>query len=112
MRTRAYRPLTNRDGGTEMRKLRAAFFAIMILTSGIEATTARADRSQQIKQHTCERYTALAKRRLLVGQLQPTPHPRAVQNIVLATLNDLMACYMAHRQTITASLADGNAREG
>jgi hypothetical protein len=32
-------------------------------------------------------------------------------SMVLATYNDLMAAYMAHRQMITVSLADGEARE-
>jgi hypothetical protein len=34
------------------------------------------------------------------------------QAMVLATYNDLMAVYIAHRQTIADALADGKAREG
>jgi hypothetical protein len=33
-------------------------------------------------------------------------------SMLLATYNDLMAVYIAHRQSITAELADGKAREG
>jgi hypothetical protein len=32
--------------------------------------------------------------------------------MVLGTYHDLMAVYLAHRQTITAALADGKVREG
>jgi hypothetical protein len=58
-----------------MPKLRAAFFSIMILTFGIGATAVKADRCQEISNTYFERYTALADRRLQVGQTQPTPSP-------------------------------------
>jgi hypothetical protein len=58
-----------------MPKLRAAFFSIMILAPGIGATAVKADRCQEISNYYFERYTALAYRRLQVGQTQPTPSP-------------------------------------
>jgi hypothetical protein len=47
----------------------------------------------------------------LMDKLQSIGQPSERASMVLATLNDLMAVYIAHRQTITAALADGKARE-
>lgn len=47
----------------------------------------------------------------LMDKLQSMGQPSERASMVLATYNDLMAVYIAHRQTITASLADGKARE-
>ncbi len=58
-----------------MPKIRAAFFAIMILAPWVVATAAKADRCQEISNTYFRRYTALANRRLLVGQTQLTPSP-------------------------------------
>ena len=35
-------------------------------------------------------------------------HPRARAELVLATMNDIMATYIDHRQNIAAALADGS----
>ncbi len=48
----------------------------------------------------------------LMDKLKSIGRPLERAPMVLATFNDLMACYLAHRQTITASLADGKALEG
>jgi rubrerythrin len=48
----------------------------------------------------------------LMDKLQSNGQPSERASTVLATYNDLMAVYIAHRQTITAALADGKAREG
>jgi hypothetical protein len=45
-------------------------------------------------------------------KLQSMGGPLGRAPMVLATLNDLMAVYIGHRQTITLALADGKAREG
>ena len=47
----------------------------------------------------------------LMDKLQSMGSPLGRAPIVLATLRDVMATYLAHRQTITASLGDGKARE-
>ncbi len=44
----------------------------------------------------------------LMDKLKSVGRPLERAPMVLASLNDLMACYIAHRQTITASLADRN----
>ncbi len=48
----------------------------------------------------------------LMDKLQSTGRPLERAPMVLATYNDLMAIYLAHRETITAALADGKVREG
>jgi hypothetical protein len=48
----------------------------------------------------------------LIDKLQSLGSPLERAPMVLATLNDLMAVYLKHRETITAALADGKAREG
>ncbi len=48
----------------------------------------------------------------LMDQLQSIGQPSERASKVLTTLNDLMAVYIAHRQTITTALADGKVREG
>jgi hypothetical protein len=59
-----------------MPKLRAAFFAIIILTSpGIGASAAKADRCQETSNYYSAQYTALANRRLQVGQTELSPSP-------------------------------------
>ncbi len=47
-----------------------------------------------------------------MDKLQSIGEPSERASMVLATLNDLMAAYLAHRQTITDALADGRTREG
>ncbi len=47
-----------------------------------------------------------------MDKLQSIALPLERAPMVLATLNDLMATYIAHWQRITAALADGKAREG
>jgi hypothetical protein len=47
----------------------------------------------------------------LIDKLQSMGSPLRRAPLVLATLHDVMATYRLHRQTITASLADGKARE-
>jgi rubrerythrin len=48
----------------------------------------------------------------LMDNLQSIGQPSERASMVLGTYNDLMAVYIAYRQTITATLADGKAREG
>ena len=48
----------------------------------------------------------------LMDRLQSSGQSSERAWMVLATYNDLMAVYIAHRQTITVALADGTAREG
>ncbi len=48
----------------------------------------------------------------LMDKLRSIGRPLERAPMVLATLNDLMAIYLVHRQRITAALADGKAREG
>lgn len=48
----------------------------------------------------------------LMDKLRSNGSPLGRAPMVLATYNDLMAVYLAHRQTISAALADGKAREG
>jgi hypothetical protein len=43
----------------------------------------------------------------LMDQLRSNGQPSEQASMVLATYNDLMAVYIARRQTITAALADG-----
>ena len=47
----------------------------------------------------------------LMDKLQSNGQSSEQASMVLATYNDLMAVYIAHRQTITTALADGKARE-
>jgi hypothetical protein len=47
----------------------------------------------------------------LMDNLQSIGQHSERASMVLATLNDLMAVYMTHRQSITVALADGKARE-
>jgi rubrerythrin len=47
----------------------------------------------------------------LTDKLQSNGQPSERASMVLATYNDLMAAYLAHRQTITAALADGKVLE-
>ncbi len=48
----------------------------------------------------------------LMDWLRSVGRPLERAPLVLATYNDLMALYLAHRETITATLADGKVREG
>ena len=48
----------------------------------------------------------------LMDKLQSVGRPLERAPTVLATYNDLMASYLVYRETITAALADGKAREG
>jgi hypothetical protein len=45
----------------------------------------------------------------LTDKLQSNGQPSERASMVLATYNDLMAAYLARRQTITAALADEKA---
>jgi rubrerythrin len=53
----------------------------------------------------------MARHRDLMDKLQSNGQSSERAARVLATYNDLMAAYMAHRQTITITLADGEVRE-
>jgi hypothetical protein len=44
-----------------------------------------------------------------MDNFQSIGQPSERASMVLATLNDLMAAYIAHRQTITAALVDAEA---
>jgi rubrerythrin len=48
----------------------------------------------------------------LIDKLQSIGSPLDRPHMVLATFNDLMSVYLKHRETISASLADGKVREG
>jgi hypothetical protein len=54
----------------------------------------------------------MARHVSLMDKLQSNGQSLERAWMVLATYNDLMAVYTAHRRTITAGLADGKAREG
>ena len=54
----------------------------------------------------------MARQVELIDKLQSLGSPLERAPMVLATLNDLMAVYLNHRQTIIAALGDGRAREG
>jgi hypothetical protein len=53
----------------------------------------------------------MARQVELMDRLQSMGSPLRRAPVVLATLCDVMATYLEHRQRITASLGDGQARE-
>jgi hypothetical protein len=47
----------------------------------------------------------------LMDKLQSNGQPSERASLMLATYKDLMAAYIEHRQTISAALVDGKARD-
>ncbi len=66
----------------------------------------------KLDRHIARLREIMARHVDLMDQLQSIGRPLERAPIVLATLNELMATYLTHRQSITKALADGKAREG
>ncbi len=66
----------------------------------------------KLDRHIARLSEIMARHVELMDGLQSNGQSSERAAMVLATYNDLMAVYIAHRQTITAELADGKAREG
>lgn len=65
----------------------------------------------KVDRHIARLREIMARHIDLMDKIQSMGQPSERASIVLATYNDLMAVYLAHRQTITVALADGKARE-
>ena len=65
----------------------------------------------KLDRHIARLREIIARHVDLMDKLESIGHPLERAPVVLATLNELMATYLAHRQTITAALADGKVRE-
>jgi predicted nuclease with TOPRIM domain len=66
----------------------------------------------KLDRHISQLSEIMARHVDLMDKLQSMGRPLEQAPMVLATYNDLMAAYLMHRQTLTAALADGKAREG
>jgi hypothetical protein len=66
----------------------------------------------KLDRHIARLSEIMARHVELMDKLQSIGRPLERAPVVLATLNDLMAAYLTHRQWITAALVDGKAREG
>jgi rubrerythrin len=60
----------------------------------------------KLDRHISRLSEIMARHVELMDNLQSNGHSSERASIVLATYNDLMAVYIAHRQTITGALAD------
>jgi hypothetical protein len=65
----------------------------------------------KLDHHISQLSEIMARHVELMDNLQSIGQTSDRASMVLATYNDLMAAYIAHRQTITAALADGKALE-
>jgi hypothetical protein len=63
----------------------------------------------KLDHHISQLSEIMARHVELMDNFQSIGQPSERASMVLATLNDLMAAYIAHRQTITAALVDAEA---
>jgi hypothetical protein len=65
----------------------------------------------KLDRHIARLSEIIARHVDLMDKLQSMDSPLRRAPLVLATLHDVMATYLAHRETIVASLADGQGPE-